>query len=57
MRYIFLIFLSLSFPVLAQEPTNVSQEKPKPPSPKKDDGRETIPPCDPEQETHMPEFN
>ncbi len=57
MRYIFLIFLSLSFPVLAQEPTNVSQEKPKPPSPKKDDGRETIPPSDPEQETHMPEFN
>lgn len=56
MRYIFLIFLSLSFPALAQDPTNVSQEKPKP-SPKKDDGREIIPPCDPEQETHMPEFN
>lgn len=57
MRYIFLIFLSLSFPALAQEPTNVSQEKPKP-SPKKDAGGETMPPpCDPEQETHMPEFN
>jgi hypothetical protein len=57
MRYILLIFLSLSLPAMAQDATLSSPEKAKLSSEKEDLAKPTIV-CDPYEETRMPEtFN
>jgi len=57
MQYLLLIFLGLSLPAMAQEATTPSQEKPKLSSEKKETGESTTP-CNPYEETRMPEtFN